>query len=600
MQGKDSRRLLAYLWIVAAAAVFPIIVVAQEAFDLGASGLGARGITTVVLLSAILIAGELWPIPVARGEEAGDEITVSSTFGFALLLLAPVFYVVVAQTAALIVDGVVQRRRWHRLPFNVGQYALAFIAARAAYAAITGQPLTMPTGEFPVPALGAALLAGLVFLMINNGLTAVAVAIKLKAHIMPMLVQDLRWQLATSVPLLALGAIVAETVSWTPWSLPVLLVPVAALYRSASLAMRREQEALRDGLTGLPNRTMMSTAVERAIGAANGPVAVLLIDLDHFKEINDTLGHAIGDELLVAVASRLSSSVRDNDLVARLGGDEFAVLARSIDGRVDAERLAERISEGLRQTFQAGGVRIDVHCSVGIAMYPEHEASVEGLLRCADVALYTAKITRGTYALYDPECDTHSVARLGLQSELRQALEDPDDRQVTVSYQPQLDLETGTVRAVECLVRWCHPELGDLPPDVFIPLAESTSLIEKVTHRVLDQALAQLVAWEEAGLVLDAAVNLSARHLGDLSLPETMARLLERHGIARRPADPRGHREPPDDRPAAQRQDPATAGRSGSSALDRRLRYGLLVAGLPATSRRPRAQDRQELHRRTR
>ena len=479
----------------------------------------------------ILIAGELMPIPVARGEAAGDEITVSSTFGFALLLLAPVFYVVVAQTVALIVDGFVQHRRWHRLPFNVGQYALAFITARVCYAALTGQPLTPVTGEFPIPSLGPALLAGGAFLLVNNGLTGIAVAMKLKAHIIPVLALDLRWQVATSAPLIALGAIVAETVSWTPWSLPVLLVPVAALYRSASLAMRREQEALRDGLTGLPNRTMLSTAATRAIAAAAGPIAVLLIDLDHFKEINDTLGHAVGDDLLMAVSSRLSASVRDVDLVARLGGDEFAVLARSIEGAAEAEALAERIGEGLSQTFEAGGVRIDVHCSIGIAMSPENGDTVEGLLRCADVALYAAKVTRGTYALYDPSCDTHSPARLGLQAELRRALEDPDDLEVTVSYQPQFDLASGTVQTVECLVRWRHPELGDLPPDIFIPLAESTTLIERVTHRVMDQALGQLAEWDRQGIVLEAAVNLSARHLGDLSLPETISQLLAVHGI---------------------------------------------------------------------
>jgi diguanylate cyclase (GGDEF)-like protein len=532
MYGKDSRRLTAYLWLVTAVAIPVIVVVGRQAVQTGVSGLGTRGITIVVTLSLILIAGELWPIPVARGEEAGDEITVSSTFGLALLLLAPVFYVVVAQAVALIVDGLVRRRRLNRLPFNVAQYALAFVAARVVYAALTGQPITPVTFQFPVPELAPALVASIVFLVVNNGLTGVAVAWKLNAHIARVLTQDLRWQVSTSAPLLALGTIVAETVSWTPWSLPVLLVPVAALYRSASLAMRREQEALRDALTGLANRTMLTTTTARAIESATAPSAVLLIDLDHFKEINDTLGHAVGDELLVAVAHRLLSSVRAYDLVARLGGDEFAVLARSIEGPEDAEALAERIGEGLRQTFRAGSVRIDVHCSIGIALAPDHSDSVEGLLRCADIALYSAKATRGTYALYDPECDTHSVARLGLQADLRRALEDPDDTQVTVYYQPQLDLNSGTVATVECLLRWNHPELGNLAPDVFIPLAESTTLIERVTRRVMEQTLVQLGRWEADGLVLGAAINLSARHLGDLSLPETVQELLTKYDIA--------------------------------------------------------------------
>ncbi len=533
MYGKDSRRLTAYLWLVTAVAVPVIFIVAKQAALLGASGLGSRGVTIVATLSAVLIAGELWPIPVARGEEAGDEITVSSTFGLALLLLAPVFYVVVAQAVALIVDGLVRHRRLNRLAFNIAQYALAFIAARVGYAALTGQPISPATGQFPVPELAPALAASVVFLVTNNGLTGVAVAWKLNVNLVSVLTQDLRWQVSTSAPLLALGIIVAETVSWTPWSLPVLLVPVAALYRSASLAMRREQEALRDGLTGLANRTMFTTTTARTIDSATAPCAVLLIDLDHFKEINDTLGHAVGDDLLVAVAHRLLSSVRAYDLVARLGGDEFAVLARSIEGPEEVEQLAHRIGEGLRQTFKAGGVRIDLHCSIGIAIAPDHSDSVEGLLRCADGALYSAKATRGTHALYDPECDTRSGARLGLQADLRRALDDPDDTQVTVYFQPQLELNSGSVATVECLVRWNHPQLGNLPPDVFIPLAESSTLIERVTRRVMEQTLAQLSRWDGEGLVLGAAINLSARHLGDLSLPEMVGGMLAKYGSPR-------------------------------------------------------------------
>ncbi len=273
MYGKDSRRLTAYLWLVTAVALPVIFVVGKQAVQVGASGLGTRGITIVATLSLILIAGELWPIPVARGEEAGDEITVSSTFGFALLLLAPVFYVVVAQAVALVVDGLVRHRRLNRLPFNVAQYALAFIAARVVYAALTGQPITPVTGQFPVPELAPA-LAGVDRL--PGASTTASPAWRSpgssRRTSARVLTQDLRWQVSTSAPLLALGTIVAETVSWTPWSLPVLLVPVAALYRSASLAMRREQEALRDALTGLANRTMLTTATDARHRVGDGSV----------------------------------------------------------------------------------------------------------------------------------------------------------------------------------------------------------------------------------------------------------------------------------------------------------------------------------------
>ena len=168
---------------------------------------------------------------------------------------------------------------------------------------------------------------------------------------------------------------------------------------------------------------------------------------------------------------------------------------------------------------------------MGIALAPEHVQTVEGLLRCADVALYTAKHTRGTHALYDRRRDQHSAALLGLQADLRAALDDPQDRQIHLVYQPQLDLRTGRVTAVECLVRWAHPELGNLMPDNFIPMAESTSLIDLLMRRVLELSLTQITAWDAAGLPLTLAVNLSARQLSDLTLPATVAAALQRHGL---------------------------------------------------------------------
>jgi diguanylate cyclase (GGDEF)-like protein len=186
----------------------------------------------------------------------------------------------------------------------------------------------------------------------------------------------------------------------------------------------REQEALRDPLTGLANRTLLASATDRALQQGS-PTAMLLIDLDHFKDVNDTLGHAVGDELLLAVADRLREEVGEHDLVARLGGDEFVVLARGCDGAEAAVALASRIGEAIRQPYRVHGVVLTVGCSVGIGLAPDHVTSVVGLLRCADVALYSAKATRGTYALYDRRTDQHSAALLGLQADLRSAARAP-------------------------------------------------------------------------------------------------------------------------------------------------------------------------------
>ncbi len=529
MNGSDSRRLLLFMWAVTAVATPLIALTAWQALT-AASELRGQIVVVIALFSAVLVAGEMWPIPVTRGEEGGDEITVSSTFGFALLLVAPVFWTILAQSVALFIDCTVRGRLWHRLPFNIGQYALAFIASRAVYALVAGLPFTGSTTPGP-PDLLAAIAGGMVFLMVNNGLVAVAVASRLGVRVWRMLTEDVSWQLMTSAPLLGLAPLAAQATLWTPVSVLLLLIPIVALHRSGHTAMAREQEALRDPLTGLANRTLLASATERALNTATGTTAMLLIDLDHFKDVNDTLGHAVGDELLVAVADRLREEVASGDLVVRLGGDEFVVLVRRCDSSTAAVDLAERLGAAISQPYRVQGVVLTVGCSVGIGLAPDHVDTVEGLLRCADVALYAAKATRGTCALYDRHTDQHSAALLGLQADLRAALEDVEDQQIHVVYQPQLDLRTNRVSAVECLVRWRHPELGNLLPDNFIPMAESTSLIDLLMRRVLDLSLAQIADWNRAGLELTLAVNLSARQLSDLTLPETVADALQRHGL---------------------------------------------------------------------
>ncbi|MDP9466364.1 MAG: bifunctional diguanylate cyclase/phosphodiesterase, partial [Actinomycetota bacterium] len=484
----------------------------------------------VGLFALVLVAGEMWPIPVSRGEESSDEITVSSTFGFALLLLVPVGYAVLAQAVALVIDWKVRGRPWASLPFNVSQYALAFLGARAVYALLAQVDFT-PTAA-AVPELLPSIAAAAAFMGLNNGIVDLAVAARLRVPFWRVYSEDLTWQIMTSAPLLGLGPLAAEAALWTPLSVVLLLIPIVALHRSGVTAMLRKDEALRDPLTGLANRTLLAGATARALHAQAGTTAMLLIDLDHFKDVNDTLGHAVGDELLLAVATRLQGEVGEDELVARLGGDEFVVLARRCDGPDAAVELARRIGEAIRQPYQVHGVVLTVGCSVGIGLAPVHVDTVEGLLRCADVALYTAKATRGTHALYDRGSDQHSAALLGLQADLRAALEDPDDDHIYVVYQPQLDLRTGRMNAVECLVRWTHPVLGELYPDSFIPMAESTSLIDLLMRRVLDLSLSQLAEWDAEGLHVSVAVNLSARQLSDLTLPDTVAEILARHGLA--------------------------------------------------------------------
>ncbi len=526
-----TRVLTAYMWtivLLAAPLVAWALVDSIPAYRQGMSG-GQWLIETVIV--AVVIAGELRPIPVSRGLESGDEITISTAFGFALLLIAPVFTVIAAQSVGLIIDCVLHKSLRKKLLFNIAQYILAYLTARAVYCAISGVPFTPPR-DLGLPSVWAGLIAGLAFLLVNNFLVAVAVSLHVRMHLARVLVGDLTWQITTSAPLIGLGPLAVVATQWTPFAIVLLLMPVAALYHTGTMAMRHEQEALRDSLTGLGNRTMLTTATTRALAELVGQTAMLLLDLDHFKDINDTLGHAVGDQMLIAVSERLRAEAGPDHFIARLGGDEFVVLARGLGSEAEAVDLAERLCTAVRRPVVLEGVTLTVGCSVGIAFGPEQADTVSELLRCADVALYDAKSSRGTAAVYDKSADWHSTEQLRLHADLRMALEDDDDLQLWVAFQPQFDMASGAVASVECLTRWHHPELGEIAPDVFIPIVESTSLIDLLLDRVLNTALIQLKEWDKVGLRLDASVNLSARQLTDITLPETVRRCLSRHGIA--------------------------------------------------------------------
>jgi diguanylate cyclase len=292
---------------------------------------------------------------------------------------------------------------------------------------------------------------------------------------------------------------------------------------------RIRQQALSDGLTSLPNRALLHDRTGQAIRQADrelSPAALLLIDLDRFKEVNDTLGHHYGDQLLVQVGQRLQATLRLVDTVARLGGDEFAVLLPRIASAEGALAVARKLQAALEEPFPLDGLTVDVEASIGVALYPDHGSDPEELLQRADIAMYTAKESHAGFVLFDPRQDQHSPKRLALLGELRRALE---QRQLLLHYQPKVDAHTGQVLGVEALVRWQHPDHGLVPPGEFIPLAERTGLIGPLTHYVLDAALAQCREWHDAGHELSVAVNVSARRLLDLEFPDEVGDLLERH-----------------------------------------------------------------------
>ncbi len=300
----------------------------------------------------------------------------------------------------------------------------------------------------------------------------------------------------------------------------------------AQAELNRHQ-ALHDPLTGLPNRALFRDRVEEEIGR-NRPegqgAAVILIDLDRFKEVNDTLGHQSGDALLLGLADRLEQSVRTGSTVARLGGDEFGVLAPGVESDEDALALAASIHGALAAPVPVGELELEVSASAGIALFPRDGEDVETLIRHADVALYRSKESHASI-VYRPAHDHYSPTRLKLLTGLRRAIANGE---IVVNYQPQADAASGVVGSVEALVRWEHPELGLVMPDQFIPLAEHTDLIRPLTFHVLDTAVAQCRDWSERGWDVGVAVNITGRDLLNASFPDEVAACLARQGVAPR------------------------------------------------------------------
>jgi diguanylate cyclase (GGDEF)-like protein/PAS domain S-box-containing protein len=294
-----------------------------------------------------------------------------------------------------------------------------------------------------------------------------------------------------------------------------------------------EHQALHDGLTGLANRVLFSAHLSRALAAArrtNQRRAVLVMDLDGFKRVNDTLGHDRGDTLLRQLAARLVAALREGDTVARLGGDEFAILAADATDLEGAAAIAWKIQQACEQAFTIDDTIVDVSTSIGIALFPDHGTTTAELLHRADLAMYVAKRSGHGHAVFDAAHERQAEPRLAHLVDLRQCLA---REQLVLHYQPKIELASGKIFGVEALVRWQHPTHGLLAPASFMPEVERTDLIVPVTNWVLSSALSQQRAWRDAGIDLTMAVNVSARSLGsESSLPEEIAELKQTWGTA--------------------------------------------------------------------
>ncbi|MGW1533170.1 putative bifunctional diguanylate cyclase/phosphodiesterase [Streptomyces aureus] len=333
-----------------------------------------------------------------------------------------------------------------------------------------------------------------------------------------------------AVALLGIAPLICVVATAQPALLPLFSIPLIALDSTLWIARARAEEQLRDPLTGLPNRQWLLertwTALDDAerIGARS---ALMLIDLDRFRSVNDTLGHLAGDRLLVQIAERLRLALPRGAEAARLGGDEFAVLLPVADSTTSATRVARNLVATLGSPLDLDGLTLVLEASAGLAVFPDHALDAEGLLRRADIAMYQAKRDRTGVEVYESKRDSNTPDRLGLLGDLRRALDTGD---VQLHYQPKVRFD-GQVAGLEALVRWVHPERGKVPPDEFIAIAESSGLMPHLTEYVLETALGQVARWRAQGLYVPVAVNVSPRDVHTPGFAGAVAARLARHGV---------------------------------------------------------------------
>ena len=486
------------------------------------------------VLGILVVLSETFPLRIQRPGGSVEEITTATTFSFALLLLISIPAAVVAQAVASLTDDVIRKKPGRKTLFNISQYTLAMVAAGTAFEALTDRAATIR--DIDTVYLLAILISAALFFLVNNALTDAAIAFEEHRPLATAFSTNLGFQAFTDAVLLGLAPIAVLIAKINIALVLLLVLPIVAVARGASSSLRnarlaREMHhlATHDPLTGLPNRSAFLTRLENAVRhlTPGSMVAILLMDLDRFKEINDTLGHHNGDNLLQQVGARLREEIPGEFTVAHIGGDEFAILVEP-ESLTQAISVAEHVLRCFEPPFVLGDLPVEAGVSIGMALCPEHGTNPNALVQRADVAMYQAKEARTGFTVYEPEQDPYSVAALSLVPELRQAT---GSGNLLIHYQPKVALDNGHVLGVEALLRWNHPRLGLVGPDRFIPVAERTGLIKQITLFVLDESIRQIQEWSRTGVDLNLAVNLSAYSLHDPTLTDDIERALSRWGV---------------------------------------------------------------------
>ena len=480
-----------------------------------------------VMAALAMVAGTQAFMATVGERDVAAVVTPTVAFGFAILITWGAGPAIVAQAASVSVTAWHLRRSVPDAVLAAARYAVALSAASVVL--WWGNP--DPFGAVASPShfvLDAVLVvvAGLIWLVMYGLLIYVGDRLALGAASLRT-VGAVREQVLLKSSLLVLSPVLAFAAEINVLFLPLVLIPLYAVHRMARLSAERDRAARTDPLTGLDNRAGLRAAFGHVDPAAVGPpVSLLVLDLDRFKQVNDALGHDVGDRLLVTVADRLPRGGGDVVAVARLGGDEFAVLAAVSDPRVVADDIVKAVGEPVI----LDGLRVDVTASIGIAVR-EPDDDFLALMRRADIAMYEAKHNGDPIAVYRAQSDRTSSQQLALLADLRAALEEDRPDEIAVHYQPQVRLVDDRVEGVEALIRWRHPEHGPVPAATVLALVEHTPVMSLLTTRVVEHAVRQAAQWKRAGFPLRVSVNVSARDLYSDDVLDRLIGELHRHRV---------------------------------------------------------------------
>ncbi len=520
-----------WIYVTTVSVVGAAVVALSGFYEHGLKDVAGKPMFWVV--AVMILVAEIWPVA-TPGRSGSDSPAISRTITLAVLLFWGFSIAVLLRAAAIVLVGLV-RHSPHRVAFNAAQVSLSLGAAELVLRASGHSPTRLAPLLPQDDTLLVLLAAGLAYFIVNFFLVMGAIALLTRTPLRSVVRAKLPFQAAVHLVLFTTALLVVLAMNTkSPTIVALLAFPLAAVYFSAAKSAQRDHQANHDELTGLLNRKMLAKRGGEALasaGVAGTRAGFLLIDLDRstgLKQVNDTLGHAVGDRLLQTVAHRLEHSVRPGDVVARLGGDEFAVLLPSVKEAAAAREVASRLRAALAEPVRLEAMTFQVEASVGIAIYPDDASGFDQLMQRADVAMYLAKERNSGIERYTPDADRNSAERLALASDLRTAVRRGE---IELHYQPKVRLADEKTIGMEALARWSHPRRGMLTAADFVGLAEQSHLISELAEQVLEMALAQTALWWAAGMPVQMCVNLPARDLHSIHLTEMIGKALQRHDL---------------------------------------------------------------------